>query len=702
MNFKVLQRRGQQPAPGAPGPDAAGQAAAARPALWRELVLGIALFAVYLVVAAMDWPGRERAAARHARSIYDAERYLHIDVERSLNSWLVRHALLRTLADYEYAFTYVLSAFLLLGWLYLRRPAIYRWARRSFVVLNLLGIACFALYPLTPPRLMPALGYVDTVSNGHTWGSWGSGVVDHANELAAMPSLHLAWALWVSLVLKLIAGNRRTQLVSLIHVLVTLLVILATANHYVLDAVVAVLLVWLSPRLAGRTGAADRSGGQRVAAADAFFLHVESPAAAQHVGGLVLLDRTGRPASTPSREQLVEILRGQLGQLPRFGQRLSAISRWRRPRWLPAGELDWDWHVPAFDLHTADGRPGGLDALRALVAELQSVPLRRDRPLWRMAVVHGVTEHQSAAVLLVHHVVADGFGTVAQALRLLEPRLPPATGPEPGGPGPLARAVATVAGIGQLATDGRPGRRIGSLTDPGRSFGTVTLPLAEVRAVARAHRARVSDVLLCLVAGGLAGVLGEQRSRQLAELRTSVPLMVRDPRSAVEGNVTAAVMLDLPLASRTEPDRLAEIARRSGRLRGGTRALASRFVMVAVGELFPPVLHGWFARSVYGWRYFQAIVSNMPGPDRQLSLAGLPIQSAFPILPLAPGAPIAVGALGWHGQLCIGVSADPQLVPDQAELAAAITAAFAALAAAGRPPDPIPGPGAGAVSLRDR
>ena len=89
-----------------------------------------------------------------AHALFDLERTLHLDIERPLNRWLAGHRTLTVLANYEYAFTYVLSAFLLLGWVWWRRPDVYRWARTSFVWLNLLGCACFALYPLMPPRLL--------------------------------------------------------------------------------------------------------------------------------------------------------------------------------------------------------------------------------------------------------------------------------------------------------------------------------------------------------------------------------------------------------------------------------------------------------------------------------------------------------------------------------------------------------------------
>lgn len=222
-----------------------------RPPLWRELAVGLAVFGLYSVVAGLDWASRTAWAERNGRGLFGLEKSVRLDIERPLNAWLSARPVLRVLANYEYATTYVISAFALLGWLWLHRPEVYRWARTSFILLNLVSFGCFALYPVTPPRLLADLGFVDTVRLGHTWGSWGSPGVEHANQLAAMPSLHVAWALWVSVVLAAISSGRLVQLTSAVHVMLTVLVIIATANHYLLDAVAAVPLVWLGVRLAG-------------------------------------------------------------------------------------------------------------------------------------------------------------------------------------------------------------------------------------------------------------------------------------------------------------------------------------------------------------------------------------------------------------------------------------------------------------------
>jgi diacylglycerol O-acyltransferase / wax synthase len=649
----------------------AARGASGAPPLWRELLGGLIVFAIYSAVAGLDWSGRASAAAAHGRALFGLERALRLDLEVPLNRWLVPHEVLRTVANYEYATTYVASALALLAWLYLRRPATYRWARSSFLLLNVLALGCFALYPVTPPRLLPELGFVDTVRTGHTWGSWGSPMVEHANQLAAMPSLHIAWALWVSVVLACVSGARWLQAVSALHVLLTALVIMATANHYLLDAVGGAGLVWLTLALMGvcrdRPG---RSGATRVPASDAFFLHVESPVAAQHVGGLVLLDESG----VGYRERLRSLIEDHLDLLPRFRQRLSTPSRWRRPRWVPSGPLDWDWHVPEFDITTPDGRPGGIAGLHAFIARHQAAPLPRDRPLWRFMVVRGVAPGRAAAVLVVHHVVSDGIGTVAQVMRMLEPPLTELPLGSSTRPGRLRSALAVPVGLAQLATDGGARYRLPTGGTARRTFGTVDLPLEEVRAVSRRHGARVSDVLLSAVAGALRRVGHQRTDGASPRLRVAVPLMVREPGSSAEGNLTAAVMMDLPLGPLAESERLAEVASHSRRLRTGTRALASRFVMRTVGQLLPPPVHAWFARTVYGARFFQAIVSNMPGSNRPMWMAGAGMEAVYPILPLAPGAPLVVGALGWDGTLFVGITADPALVDDADALGEAIRA----------------------------
>jgi hypothetical protein len=653
------------------GPGAAAQRANERPRLLPELTIGLATFAVYVVVESLGGQGREEAAERNGRALLAAEERLRIPVEVWLNSWLVPHQRLRVLANYEYAFTYLATAFVLLIWLYRHRPEVYRWARSSFILLNLLGLTCFALYPVTPPRLLDPSPFVDTVRTDGTWGSWGSPMIDHANQLAAMPSLHIAWAVWVSVVLACVTSRWWVQGLSSLHITLTLVVILATANHYLLDAVGGALLVLLTVLLMSLWQ--DRPGSgrpPRVGGADAFFLAVDSPTAVQQVGGLVVA--SGSEAGF--RDRVRTVVEEHLDGFPRLRQRLSPPSRWRRPRWVPQSTVDWDWHVPAVTLPG-----GGMTALNDLVARLELTPLPRDRPLWKLVVVSGFTPGKVAVVLIVHHTVADGVATIAQAVTMLEPPERSHALAEQKSLAPHSagkRAVGTLTGLLELATDGPNRQPLPAGSGLDRRYATVPIPLRTVRSVARLIGVQANDVLLALVASAVWRLIPAPSS-----MRTAVPLAMRAPGSMDEGNVTAAVMVDLPCGPMTEVARVREVGRGSARLRAGTRALGGRFVMRTVCTVLPPVALSWFAQAVYGRRTFSAIVSNMPGPVGQYRIAGLSVTQVYPILPLAPGAPLAVGAIGWDGMLFLGVSVDPALFPDADRFAAATCEALAELLA---------------------
>jgi hypothetical protein len=458
---------------------------------------------------------------------------------------------------------------------------------------------------------------------------------------------------------------RALWVLSAVQVAITTVVIMATGNHYLLDAIAGAALVCLSVGAAyflhrGRPG-------EPLSPADSFFIHVDSTDAPQHVGGLVLM---GTSHATPSRDELERVIKGALDKVPRFRQRLVEPSRWRRARWVDQADLDWAWHVPEYDVSLPDGRPGGEEAVNRLVAELATVPLPHDRPMWRFAFVTGVGPAEAAAILLVHHAVADGFGTVAQGLHFLEPP-PEQFRPDDmtARPRRLRTAGAILVGLAQLATDGRPSGPLPGRSTAERRFGTLSVSLDELRAVAQRHGVRITDVMLSAVAGGLRRVRPGGLPR---DLRVAVPLMARAPGASAEGNLTAGVITDVPLGEMAEAHRLAETAKHSGRLRTGTRALASHAVIRLTGRMLPPVVHGWFARTVYGKRYFHAIVSNMPGPDSPLTLTGAPMVKVFPILPLAPGAPIVVGALGWEGVVHIAVVTDPGLIEDVGAFSSAI------------------------------
>ncbi len=381
--------------------------------LRRELAIWLGVLAGYLALTSIRWPGRERVAVDNSRWLFDLERSLHIDIELALNQWLLPRGALRTAANYEYALTYILSSLAVLVWLYRRRPETYYWARTSFILMNLVSLVCFAVYPVAPPRLIADLGFIDTVVLDQTWGSWGSPMVKHANQLAAMPSLHIGWALWVSLILATIASGWLAQTVSGIHVLVTLLVIMATANHYLIDAAGGALVAFAAVAIARPL--ADGNARWDTATETLrrkFATHWSTP----QIGNVVLLHHEPPSSRTVPdgkvREAVEAVVRTRVNELPVLRKRHRRVPRWRRPRWVDHPDLDWSWHV-------TERTPPSLDGdlpLHALVAQVASTPLPSDRPPWRLLVVPGRSGHRPAVIMVAHHTVARGIDAIAESL----------------------------------------------------------------------------------------------------------------------------------------------------------------------------------------------------------------------------------------------------------------------------------------------
>jgi diacylglycerol O-acyltransferase / wax synthase len=211
-----------------------------------DVGLGLLVFGLYLAVAELV-DHRLAAANRNAVDVLAVERALHLDVERVMNAWTTRQpGWVSTVADYHYAVGYLVTTFAAVLWLRFRRPTAYARQALAFLGLNVAAITIFALYPVTPPRLLAGHGFVDTVEVHDTVGSWGTGLVSMiANQHAAMPSLHVAWAVWVAYALLTEGAPRWLARSGVLHVGTTTAVIVMTGNHWVLDAVAGALLAVL-------------------------------------------------------------------------------------------------------------------------------------------------------------------------------------------------------------------------------------------------------------------------------------------------------------------------------------------------------------------------------------------------------------------------------------------------------------------------
>ncbi|MFE2879967.1 phosphatase PAP2 family protein [Streptomyces roseus] len=243
-----------------PGGPAEGPAAAGpRRRLIRELLLVAGLFAVYKAGRMLS-TDRTAEALRNAGRIWDAERALHLPGEGAIQRILLHgdgDALVHTANTY-YAAVHFPATALFLIWLYVRRPGHYLWARRVLAVLTGAALVLHLTFPLAPPRMLGAAHLVDTARvYGPSVYRAAPATDTMANQFAAMPSLHFGWALMLAL--GMIAATRsRWRVLWLLHPLVTLLVVVGTANHYWLDAIVATVLLGgallVVPRPRVRTG----------------------------------------------------------------------------------------------------------------------------------------------------------------------------------------------------------------------------------------------------------------------------------------------------------------------------------------------------------------------------------------------------------------------------------------------------------------
>ncbi|MFD3680109.1 phosphatase PAP2 family protein [Streptomyces sp. NPDC058613] len=250
-----------------PAGPAAGPRAARR-RLIRELLLVAGLFTVYKAGRTLS-TGRTDEAFRNAGWIWDTERVLHLPGEGAVQGLLLHGETLVRTANTYYAGVHFPATVLFLVWLYARRPAHYLWARRVLVVLTGAALALHLAFPLAPPRMLAAAHLVDT---GQVYGPTvyraAPATDTMANQFAAMPSLHFGWALMLALGM-MAATRSRLRVLWLLHPLVTLLVVVGTANHYWLDAIVATALLGAALLLIPRPGTPGPTPGADTGSAGA-------------------------------------------------------------------------------------------------------------------------------------------------------------------------------------------------------------------------------------------------------------------------------------------------------------------------------------------------------------------------------------------------------------------------------------------------
>lgn len=207
----------------------------------REIVIIAATFFGYEQVRHLTRNDTDSAFA-NARRVVDVEQTMHVFGEHGIQHVAMRMDGLIQFLNHYYVFVHFPVSFTFVGWVVLRHRDLYPRFRNWFLSVTLLALVIHVLYPLAPPRMLDQRGFVDTL---HVYGpriysqDTNASV---ANQFAAMPSLHFGWALLIAMMFIRIKRTRWSYL-ALLHPAITLLAIVATANHYIADAAVAGALV---------------------------------------------------------------------------------------------------------------------------------------------------------------------------------------------------------------------------------------------------------------------------------------------------------------------------------------------------------------------------------------------------------------------------------------------------------------------------
>ncbi|HET7752973.1 MAG TPA: wax ester/triacylglycerol synthase family O-acyltransferase [Anaeromyxobacteraceae bacterium] len=445
---------------------------------------------------------------------------------------------------------------------------------------------------------------------------------------------------------------------------------------------------------------------ERLSNLDAMFLDLEDRAAHMHVGSVSIYE-----GSTPPYDELVALIASRLDRVPRYRQRLAFVPLGLdRPSWVDDPDLDLEYHVR----HTALPPPGGAEPLKRLAGRVFGQQLDRGKPLWEMWLIDGFAPNRFAILSKAHHCMIDGISGVDLATILHDaarddtappppaqdrrwaPR-PPPTGAElalqalrgrvthpvslamdalhPSTPGrrklrELVAGVKPLLGISQLgpAPDCSLNRPVG----PHRRWDMASLDLAAVKQVRAAFGTTVNDVLLAVISGALRELLASRGERPRGDLRALVPVSVRAPEARnTYGNQVTAVFCPLPIGDADPVVRLQSVSRAMRGLKEGRQAVGA-LALTHLRGFAPPTLAAQAARLAVSSRWFNVVVTNIPGPQHPLFLLGHRLVECYPAVPLAANQTIGVALLSYDGRIGIGLLGDADLARDLPVLARAI------------------------------
>jgi WS/DGAT/MGAT family acyltransferase len=417
-----------------------------------------------------------------------------------------------------------------------------------------------------------------------------------------------------------------------------------------------------------------------------------------HVGAVAIFE--GKP---PPYRDLLALIDARLDYVPRYRQRLEIVPL-SQPVWVDEEELDLEYHVR----HTALPRPGGIEQLKKLAGRLFSQRLDRDKPLWELWFIEGLGENRFAILSKTHHCMIDGVSGVDLATVLMsgEPqRDPPPPRATPWTPRPspsrasllghslkdqltnplqiardamepstearrfigeVAAGLKPLLGLAQMGQ--APESSINRPIGPHRRFEMVRLELSDVKKARAALGGTINDLVLTVVTGALRRLLLGRGDALPPSMRVMVPVSVRAPdQRGTMGNQVTAIFCPLPIA---EPDPIERLRRVTETMRGlkESKQAIGALALTRLGDFAPPTLLAQAARVQAMTRFFNLVVTNVPGPQFPLYLLEAKLAECYPAVPLASLQTIGIALLSYNGAMGVGILADQDGARDVAEL----------------------------------
>ena len=447
----------------------------------------------------------------------------------------------------------------------------------------------------------------------------------------------------------------------------------------------------------------------RLSASDASFYHLEDTSTPMYVGSLSILRR---PKAGLSYETLLRTVEQRLPQIPRYRQKVREVTLGlARPVWIDDPDFDITYHIRRSALPS----PGSDDQLHELIARLASRPLDRSRPLWEMYLVEGLAKNRLAIYTKSHQALVNGM-TALEIGHVIADRTqhPPEFGEdiwipahEPsnfelvmGAVGDwMARPTTqlnafrsavddVVTNAGYLADMGRqlthtartvlrgtaPDSPLNTQVSRNRRFTVATGRLEDYRKLRARYECDVNDVVLAVVAGALRNWLmsrGEPVTTT-SSVRAMAPMSVY-PEADLETNAgpgqaiseVSPFLVDLPVGEGNPVVRLSQIAHATESHPTASSLVDARTIVTLSG-FPPPTLHAMGIRVAtnYSARVFNLLMTNVPGPQSQMYIAGAKLLETYAVPPLLHNQVLAIGVTSYCGMLYFGINADRDAMSD--------------------------------------